>query len=298
MRVNPNFAADMVSQVNQAQQNANDAALQLSSGRRVNQPSDDPAAAAAMVNENSYYKSVDQFTANSDTLTNVLNTGSSTLASAVTLLQKALTLGTEGANGTNNTTNLTAIATEVSDIKSQMLSIANTSFAGQYLFAGTATGTAPYVADATTPTQIDYVGNSQQAKVQIGTGLSVSANLPGNSIFSQSGADVFGSLQTLITALQSGSTTAVGNAVTGINSAIGAVSDAQSSYSSTVNEITNNENFLSQEKLNITSYQTTLVGADTATAATNSSHAQTVLTAAVAAAAQVDQQVNLLNYLK
>jgi flagellar hook-associated protein 3 FlgL len=227
----------------------------------------------------------------------VLKTGDSTLSSVVTLLQKASSLAVQGANGSVNQSDLNSIATEVSDIKTQMLSLANTSFAGQYIFGGTATGTPPYVADAANPNQIDYAGNSQQNKVQIGTGVSVSANLPGSSIFSQSGANVFDALQSLVTALQSGNTANVATAGTAITTAASAVSTAQVFYGNTVDELTSNESWLSQEKLNITSYQNTLVASDTATAATDATQAETVLSATVAAAAQIDQQVNLLTYI-
>ncbi len=297
MRVNPNFISDMSSMIDQAQQRADNAALELSSGRRVTLPSDDPAAEAAMVDENSQSAAVDQYTANSDSLTDVLNTGDSTLSSVVTLLQQANTLAVEGANGSMNQSDLNSIAEQASDIQTQMLSLANTSFAGQYIFGGTASTTPPYVADASVPGQIDYVGNSQQNKVQIGTGVSVAANLPGSSIFSQSGANVFDALQSLVTALKSGSSTTIATAGTAINTALDAVSTAQVFYGNTVNELTSNESWLSQEKLNITSYQNTLVAADTATAATEATQAQTVLSASVAATAQIDQQANLLNYI-
>ena len=66
MRVNPNYTADMVSLLNQSQQNQTNAALELSTGRRVSNPSDDPAAEAAMISENSRSAAVDQYTANSD----------------------------------------------------------------------------------------------------------------------------------------------------------------------------------------------------------------------------------------
>ncbi len=298
MRVNPNYSNDMVTLMDQAQQAENDAAQQLSTGRRVNEPSDNPAAEAAMIGENSRAASVDQYTANSDSLTNVLNTANSTLNSVTNLLQRAVSLGVEGANGVMNQSDLNSIAEEVSGIQSQMLSLANTSYAGQYLFAGTATGSAPYVADSVTPSQIDYVGNSQQMKVQIGTGLSVAANLPGSSIFSQPGANVFDGLQSLISALQSGDSSSIATAEVAVNNSLDAVNTAQVFYGGTVNELTNNESFLSQEKLNITTYQNTLVSADVATAATDATASETALNATVAAASQVYQQVNLLDYLK
>ena len=297
MRVNPNFTSDMVNYIDQAQQAENSAAEQLSSGRRVSLPSDDPAAEAAMVDENSQSAAIDQYTANSDSLTDVLNTGDSTLSSVVTLLQQASSLAVEGAGGSMNQSNLNSIAQQVSDIQSQMLSLANTSFAGQYIFGGTASTTPPYVADASNPGQIDYVGNSQQNKVQIGTGVSVAANLPGSSIFSQSGGNVFDALQSLSTALQSGNTSDIATAGNAVTTALNAVSTAQVFYGNTVNELSSNESWLSQEQLNISTYQNTLVASDTATAATNASQAETLLNATVAATAQVDQQVNLLNYI-
>jgi flagellar hook-associated protein 3 FlgL len=298
MRVNPNYASDMVNLMDQAQQNENNAVQELSTGRRVNLPSDDPAAEAAMVDENAQSASVDQYTANSDSLTDVLNTADSTLTSVTTLLQRAVTLGVEGAGGNMNQTDLNSIATEVSGIQSQVLSLANTSYAGQYLFSGTVTGTAPYSADASDPTQIDYAGNGEQNKVQIGTGLSVAANLPGSSIFTQSGSNVFTALQSLATALQAGDTSAIAAAGTNVSNALGAVDTAQVFYGNTVNELTTNETYLSQEKVNITTYENTLVSANTADAATDVTQAETVLNATVAAAAQVNQQANLLNYIQ
>jgi flagellar hook-associated protein 3 FlgL len=296
MRVNPNFSNDMVSLLNQAQQAENNAAQELSSGRRVSQPSDNPAAEASMVQENSLSAAVDQYTANSDSLTDVLNTADSTLSSVTTLLQRAVTLGVEGANGTMNQTDLNTIAEEVTGIQSQMVALANTSYAGQFLFAGTASGTAPYVANATTGA-VTYVGNDKQNTVQVGTGLSVTTNLPGSRIFSSSGNNVFTALQSLVTALQFGQSSGIATAEAGVSSALNTVDAAQVFYGSTVNELNTNENYLAQEKLNITTYENTLVSVDTAKAATDATQAQTLLTATVAAAAQIDQQVNLLTYI-
>jgi flagellar hook-associated protein 3 FlgL len=297
MRVNPNYASDMVSLMDQAQQAQNNAAQELSTGRRVNLPSDNPAAEATMIDENSQSAAIDQYTASSDSLTDVLNTANSTLDSVTTLLQRAVSLGVEGANGTNNQTDLNSIAAEVSGIQSQVIALANTSYAGHYLFAGTSTGNVPYVADAIDPTQIDYVGNDQQNHVQIGTGLSVASNLPGSSIFSQSGTNVFDALQSLVTALQSGDSSSIATAEASVSDSLNAVDTAQVFYGNTVDELTTNETYLSQEKLNITTYQNTLVASDTAEAATDVTQAETVLNATIAAAAQINQQANLLTYL-
>jgi flagellar hook-associated protein 3 FlgL len=287
----------MVNLMDQAQESVDNAAQELSTGRKVSLPSDDPAAEAAMIQENSASASVDQYKASSSSLEDVLNTANTTLDKVVTLLQKAVSLGVEGAGGTMNQSDLTSIADEVSDIKSQVLALANTSYAGKYLFSGTYTSGAPYVVDSSDSTQIDYAGNSGQNKVQIGTGLSVASNLPGSSIFSQSGSNVFDALQSLVTALQSGNTTTISTAETSVSNSLEAVNTAQVFYGNTVNELTTNETYLSQEKVNITTYEDTLVSADTADAATQMTEAETALNATIAAAAKVNQ-VSLLNYLQ
>lgn len=295
MRVNPNYTADMVNLLGLSQQNETNALQALSSGRRVTNPSDDPAAEAAMINENTQSAAVDQYTASSDSLTEVLNTADSTLSSVVTGLQRAVTLGVEGANSDMNQTDLNSIAQEVSGIKDEMLSLANTSYAGQYIFAGTASTTAPYSVDASGT--VTYSGNDQQNTVAIGTGLSVASNLPGSSIFSQSSGDVFSALQGMITALQSGDTSAVTTAMTQVSTALNSVNTARVFYGNTVNELTSNESYLSQEKLNIASYENTLVSADPAEATTAVTQAEYARNATVAAAAKMNE-VSLLDYLK
>lgn len=297
MRVNPNYTANMVSLLNQSQQNETTALQALSTGRRISKPSDDPAAEAAMVAENSRAAAADQYTASSESLKEVLNTADSTLNSVVTILQRASTLGVEGANGTMNQTDLNSIASEISGIKDQMLSLANTSYAGQYIFAGTATSTKPYVVDATDPTKIDYAGNDQQNQVQIGTGLSVAANLPGSRLFSQASGNVFDALQSMLTALRAGDTSGITAAVAKLGTASDAVNTARVFYGNTVNELTSNESYLSQDKINIATYQNTLVAADPAAATTAVTQAEYARNATVAAAAKMNQ-VSLLDYLK
>src|SRR6202161_4455413 len=64
-----------------------------------------------------------------------LQTADSSLSSAVTCLQRAITLGTEGANGTLSQQDRDTVAQEVKGISQQMLSVANLSFNGHYVFA-------------------------------------------------------------------------------------------------------------------------------------------------------------------
>ena len=106
-----------------------------------------------------------------------------------------------------------------------------------------------------------------------------------------------GSLQQLITALQSGNTTNIGDATTQVSSALGYVSQQRVFYGNSTNQLNANQTFLQQEKVNLQTQENTLVGVDMAKAATDLSQAQTAHSAALAALARVLPE-SLLDYLK
>jgi flagellar hook-associated protein 3 FlgL len=126
----------------------------------------------------------------------------SALSSVVTLLQRAISLSTEGANGTNNDSDRQAIVGELQGIQSQLVDLANLSYQGNYVFAGAATQTAPCVLDSNSASGVDYVGNDNTNQIAVGDNLNVQTNLPGSQLFSNSGNDVFQAIQDLTTSLQ------------------------------------------------------------------------------------------------
>jgi len=131
-----------------------------------------------------------------------------------------------------------------------------------------------------------YVGNSNVNTVQVGDDLSVATNVPGNQLFT-SGANVIGSLGNLITALQSGTATQIGTATNAITTALNYVDQQRVPLDNTINQLNDQESYLGQEKVTLTSQETALVGINTADAATNFSQAQLDNSAVLAAAAKV-----------
>jgi flagellar hook-associated protein 3 FlgL len=295
MRVNPNTQSDMLALLSSAQQ-AEDAALQqMSSGKRVNVPSDDPAAAAANVIEEARADQDDQFLQSIASLEQYLNTADTTLNSVVTSLTRAVTLGVSGANGTLSDTNRQSLANEVDGIKEQVLSLANASFNGQYLFAGTNTQTAPYQKDSTVASGVVYAGNSQSNSAEIG-GITLQTNVPGSAVFTNGSTDVFAALQNLSDALNSGNQSQVETATTTLRSALDSVISTRVFYGNTLNQLQAHGTFLNQEKVEIASYQNQLVGSDLTTAVSNLSQAQLARQATLQAMART-QNMTLLNYL-
>jgi len=296
MRVNPNMVPDVLAGLQQTQSAVNAALQEVSTGKSVTVPSDNPAASANMVQNTIAAKNVDQYTQNVSSVMSMVQTSDSALSSVVSSLTKAVTLGVQGANGTTNATDKQAIATEVQGILASVVSLANTSFQGSYLFGGTASGQVPFTADPTSASGYKYNGNSGVNSVVVGDDLSVQANIPGNQIFSNPGNDVLGSLSSLVAALKSGNSAAIQSATSSISSALNYVSQQRITYANAETQLNSQETYLQQETVSLTSQANSLVGVDMAKAATALAQAQTANSAALAAAAKV-LPTTLLNYL-
>jgi flagellar hook-associated protein 3 FlgL len=295
MRVNPNFTPDILADLQTSQVSLNTALQQVSTGRSVNQPSDNPAAAAQMVQNAIATGDVDQYTQNVSTVLASVQSASSALSSVVTSLTQAVSVGTEGATGTNNSTNLQALAEQVQGILTSVVAEANTSFGGSYLFGGTSTST-PFTADASSSSGYTYNGNSDVNSVAVGETTSVQASLPGDQIFTDPSNDVLGSLSNLINALQSGNSSAISSATTAVNSAVNYIGQQQVFYSNAETQLNSQNSYLQQDTVSLSTQQNNLVGVNMATAATNLSQAEVANSAAMAAVAKVLPD-NLLQYL-
>jgi len=293
IRVNPYPMPDLLAAMENLQQEQDTTTLELSTGSRINKPSDDPAGAAQAAQMKDRSSQVDSFQRSITGISGLLSTADSTLNSVGTALQRAISLGVEGANGTLSDSDRNDIATELSGIQNQLISLANASYQGQYVFAGTA-DTEPYVADATQSSGVRYAGNSGINHVEIGTGYQLQVNLPGSQVFNASGADVFQAIQDLITSLNnnSGIDTAVGE----VTSAFNSVTAQRTFYGNAINQTQTQQNELSTESLNLTQQQNAVAGADMATIASQVASDQTAMNATLAAIGKMPQN-SLFDYL-
>ena len=296
MQVNSNIVPDILAAINQSQTALNTATEQLATGKSVNAPSDNPTASAQMVQNIIETGDVDQYTQNVSSVLSTVQTASSILSSVSSSLAQAVSLGTEGANGTASTADLQSLATQVQGILTSVVSQANTSFAGSYLFGGTASSAPPYTADSMSASGYTYNGNDDTNSVAIGDDRTIQANIPGSQIFSNSGNSVLGALSSLVTALQSGNASSISTATAAVSSAASLISQQQAFYGNAEDQLNAQETNLQQDTVTLASQATNLIGISTATAATNLTQAETDNSAALAAAAKVMPDT-LLNYL-
>ena len=295
MRVSSFYDSGILLGIQQSSAAYQTALQQVSSGQRVTVPSDDPTASALLVQTLSDSDAAAQYTKNASAALGQAQTADSALSSVVSLLTQAVTLGTQGTNGTNTAANRQTLATQVQGILASVVSAANTTYQGQAVFAGTQSGAAAFVPNGSGG--YTYQGDGSTKSIQIGASLSVQVGLAGNQVFTKSGSDVLAALGQLAGALTSGPTSAIGTATASVTTALNYVTAQHAVYGNSINQITAQETYLSQEKVTLSTQATNLVGIDTATAAINLSKAEAQSSAVLAAAAKTFPET-LLDYLK
>jgi flagellar hook-associated protein 3 FlgL len=297
MRVNPDPYPDLLAAVAQTQQQINTDEREIASGLSINEPSDNPAGAAALVQNADQTSQADQFERSIGSVQGEIQNADSALNSITTAVQQAITLGVEGANGTVNSDDRAAIVAQVQGIQSQLLSLANLSYQGSYVFSGTAIQTTPYVLNSNSTSGVTYQGNTGVNSVTVGSQLSLQTNVPGSQLFSASGSDMFQSIQDLINGLESGDSTAIGTAVTEVGNAMNYIDEQSTFYGNALSQLNSQQTYLSGETTQLAQEESTIGGADLTSVISNLTTSQTSLEATLQSLGATTQ-VDLFDYLK
>jgi flagellar hook-associated protein 3 FlgL len=145
---------------------------ELSSGRAILEPSDNPYGASRAIELQSTIDGLSSYTANAQDGIDWTQTASSALSNMDEVVQRVRELVVQAVNGVNNPIDRGAIAEEVDQLTETVKHDANTQYAGQYVFAGTQTGTAPYQAGA----EDAYQGDTGTIARAVGPGANVTIN--------------------------------------------------------------------------------------------------------------------------
>lgn len=182
MRISSNtiFSAG-VSRLSELQSGIVKTQQQISTGRRILSPSDDPVGAARALDLTQGQSINTQFGANRQGATNSLSAEEGVLQGTTTLLQDVKTLSISAGSGILADSDRKAIATDLRGRLDELLSQANaTDGTGNYLFAGFNVTTAPFSSAATGAV---YSGDQGQRLVQVATSRQIALSDPGDAIF-------------------------------------------------------------------------------------------------------------------
>jgi flagellar hook-associated protein 3 FlgL len=272
MRVDPSYVTNLVSALDQSQLIEQQLTAELSSGVRVNSLGQDPLAAGQNVLLLSQVQRDDSFTQSSNLVTGQLQVGDSVLGQVVQQLTQAISLSMSANNGTMNASNVKSISNQIAGIRGEVLGLANTSYQGQYVFAGGQTANIPFT--LSTGASIDtvtYNGDQGANFLETPNGQKIQLNIPGDQIFSGSGAnDVFAALNNLVADYSSGvvDTAQAVKDSQALSSALNYVSQQRVSLDNSITQLTAATDAVSSEQTHLVAAQTNLMQADVATVAT------------------------------
>jgi flagellar hook-associated protein 3 FlgL len=296
MRVDPFYISNLVGSLDQAQATEQQLSSELSSGVRVTSLSQDPVASGENVLLLNQIQQDDSFTLSANLVTGQLQVADSALGSVVSQLTQAISLATSANNGTMNSSNVKSIANQISGILNEVTSLANTSYQGQYIFAGGQTSTAPFsTSTATSPAVTTYNGDSNVNYLQTPNGQKIQLNVPGSQIFTGSGTNsVFGALNALVADYSSGTvdTNQAVNDTTALSTALNYVSQQRVTIDNSMTQVTAASDAVSNVQTQLTTAQTNLMQADIPSISTQLSLAETQQTALEDVIAQLNSTSN------
>ncbi|QBM16770.1 hypothetical protein MARI_08630 [Marinobacter sp. JH2] len=161
---------------------------QISTGKRVNQPSDDPVAAARILKLDQNLSRVETYQRNADLADNRLKQEESALSSAIDIIQRVRELTVQAGNGSLSANDRKSISSELKERLGQLADVANSRDAsGEYIFSGFQGGSPAFVKEDGAWT---YNGDEGQRVLEIDDGVTVPISDHGKGIFSDVPATV------------------------------------------------------------------------------------------------------------
>jgi flagellar hook-associated protein 3 FlgL len=276
---------------------------QVSSGVRVERPSDDPAAVSSILDKQSQIAASTQAQSNLNQLTTELDTGDSALQQAIKSVEQAISLSTQ-AGSTLSSSQSATLLQQAQDIQSQLVNASRTVVDGRYIFSGDLDQQPLYAVDATKPNGVAQLASaiSTRAVADPGGGTIWTAKTA-QEIFDARNADgsvaqgnVFAAVGSLITALKNNDASAAqaaGDSLKAaddhLNQQLGLYGIAQNRVADSLNSTANR---LVTEKQDLSSLRDT----DVASAAVELSQITLQQQAALSARAKVPPQ-SLFDYL-
>src|SRR4051794_4999619 len=264
--------------------------MQLSSGRQINAPSDNPAGTARALQLRGDVKRNNQYMDNARDAIGWMSTSDAAYSQAVRLVQNARTLVVQGLNtGASTATSANSIADQIDSIRTSLVQVANSTYNGRPLFGGTTSGSTAYDPSG------NYVGDTGAVSRTVGAQATVQINQTGPQVFGPAGGDLFTLLSNISTTLRT-SPAGAGAQLGQLDTALARISAAQAAEGATYQQVQNTQTVQSANGASLASQLSELQDIDLADMAVRVSAANVTYQAALQTTANV-RQLSLLNFL-
>jgi flagellar hook-associated protein 3 FlgL len=267
---------------------------QVSTGRRIEKPSDDPSGSAILVTEKSQLARVEQYERASDSVKSRMTVVDTVLSDIIQKLSAAQTSAQSARGSLKSADEREAAAQDLEGIRAALLSDMNTSFRGSYVFAGAASTTIPYTVGGGGAVGA-YAGSTTEVTVDIGRPVTVGFN--GDTIVKGSDAqDVFAVIDALVTAVRAGDNDGITTGMDGLGRAMTRATTAQMRVGVALRTIEGEQVTLQETRISTAARVDTLEAVDMAEAISGMTQADAAYRAALGAVGTA-ARVSLMDYL-
>jgi flagellar hook-associated protein 3 FlgL len=292
MNFNPDYVSNLVVSLNNSTLAEQNLTTELSSGLAVSSLSDNPVAAGESSLLSSAISQDDTFVQTATSTESMMQVTDSTLGSVVTQLTTAVSLAVQGNSGTNNSADLASLSGELASVRDQVVALANTTYQGTYIFAGSKGNVQPFTTNtATVPATTTYHGDANANTITTVSGQTIQTALVGSAVFTAPGANVMTALNNLVADFAGGTVSATASADIGVlSNALANVSQQRLSLDSQLNRLQTAGTYAQTDATNRIAAVSSLVSANPTTIATQLSAAETQNQALMNVIATVEKQ--------
>lgn len=222
---------------------------QLSTGKKITRPSDDPVVAMKGMGYRTELVRVEQYQRNTTEIHNWMDNTDAALNQATSAIQRIRELAVQASNGTNTDEELLNISEEVKQLREELVDIANTKVNDKYLFNGTNTNTAPVTQndDGT----VAYTFNSGAVNIEVSAGTTLQANVNGQNVFGGE-PGVFSAVDDFIQKLENGDPD-IDSSLDDLDAGINNIINSRAELGARMNRLELIENRLSEQEIIATS---------------------------------------------
>ena len=269
--------------------------MQLSTGKKINQPSDSPVDSHEVSIFNKELEEFDRLQQAVESLEPQIKQYDSIISEVQSQLSRCYVLGSEAASSTaDSPAERSIIASELRSIQDQLVGLGNSTNGSDYIFSGTRTNVQPFTLDPATRIVI-YNGNNTEISVEIAPNVYIEKNMEGGRVFMGAGG-VFDSMTNLINAVSTGTENDIINALDALSTATKNIKPLVVENGQKLANLENTKKYLMKRSTQLVSSISNLEDANLSQVASDLTLSQTALNALYKAAATIGTN-SLFSYM-
>ncbi len=285
--------------MDQIQQRAQRAQTELTTGLKINTVSDAPDQISNLLQTRADLTKTRQVETNLGRVKTEVDSAEGALQGAVTLIERAQTLGAQGASDLATSNTRQNLADELTSILQQLVSTANTSVEGRFIFSGDNDQQAPYTIDLTQTYPVSaYQGSATTRLIEASDGSQFAVARTAQDIFDSPNAadNVFTTINNLRQALLSNDSASINASLADLQSSDGYLNQQLAFYGTVQDQVASATTFANNFETQLQTQLSGIQDADEAQAITELTQAQTQQQAALVSRAQLPK-TSLFDYL-